>query len=332
MKTIYERRIRYNGTGERLIKKALSLYAIGFYVEHKIIETGYEDLNIKVETNEGIFLFKFFAQRGPYAKTHEDAVEYVGKIAAALKAKIRCPRVFENLNATLLTTLSFNGNSYDFIVEEFIRVDKKKELNERDLADIAAFCADLHSSSYRPKDYYDEWCVLNFKKEQPKLQKYLELPDKRIIKKLAREFELVDTDNLPKAFIHADLINTNILKDQKGSVYLIDFSVAFFGPRVLDIAIIASNLTFFPNNSEKSSDFLRIFLVEYQKMVQLTEAELLILPLLIKICFAMYVLVASKEIATKKEYNDEDYFWRELGRKGLKIDHYKKVFPVEMAH
>jgi len=326
MKTIYERRIRYNGSGERLIKKALSLYDLGFYVEHKIIETGYEDLNIKVETNEGIFLFKFFAQRGPYAKTHDDAVEYVGKIAAALKANIRYPKVFENLNAALLTTLSFSGGSYDFIVEEFIRVDKKKELNEKNIAEIAAFCADLHSSTYQPKDYYDEWCVLNFKKEQPKLQKYLEVPDKKLIKKLAAEFEQINTNDLPKAFIHADLIRTNILKDITGRVYIIDFSVAFFGPRVLDIAIIASNLTFFPNNSETSSRYLKIFLAEYQKKVQLTEEELQALPVLIKICFAMYVLVASKEIATKKEYNDEDYFWRELGRKGLEKDHYKSVF------
>jgi len=326
MNTIYENRIVFKGEIEILLINALELYNLGTYVEHKVIETGYEDLNIKVETNKGVLLVKFFAQVGPYSKNDADAVEYIQKIAAAMQEGICMPKLIKNLKDSYLSTVVIEGKEYKFCIQEFVQSIKNAELSLADIVSLAQSMAKLHNSTYCPAEYYDEWSVINFKKEYLKRKKNLEIPDKKLVRKVFAEYKEKALIDLPHSFVHADLIKSNIIKSKDNIIYIIDFSVAFFGPRILDIAVLASNVTFFPDNIAKSTKYLNIFLNEYQKTHSLTPSELTTLPLLIKVCFAMYILNSSKEIANKNQFNDEDYYWREIGRNGLKLDHYEKVF------
>ena len=57
---MYETRIKYNHSTKSLLKEALKLFTIGSYTEHKVIKTGYEDLNVKFLLNGEVRSTSYF--------------------------------------------------------------------------------------------------------------------------------------------------------------------------------------------------------------------------------------------------------------------------------
>jgi len=59
---------------------------------------------------------------------------------------------------------------------------------------------------------------------------------------LVREFNALKMKKLPHCFVHGDLIETNIMKDKEGKLWIIDFAVANYYPRIIELAVLACNI------------------------------------------------------------------------------------------
>lgn len=313
MKNIYTARIGKNININKVVSESLERYDLGFLVEFKIIEKGYEDLNVYVQTSRGEFVFKYLANNGDYSKTESDATLFLEKITAGIKVGVSHPEIFKNRENESLTKLHFESETF-LIVMAYINDEEGFVSN--DLEEIGSLVSKLHSSDFKPEYHYDSWAIPNFKNEFDLKGGLLEEPDRIALEELIAEFESIDLNKLSKRYIHGDILRMNILKS-KESLYLIDYSMANYSYRIVDLAVIACDLAFNPDSKNESEANFKVVLDSYLKASILSEYELEVLPLFVKLGHAMHILLATYEIKNREEYNPEDYEWRDLGRVGL---------------
>jgi len=142
--------------------------------------------------------------------------------------------------------------------------------------------------------------------------------DLRLVKPLLSVYRNLHIKTLPHCFVHGDIIRTNVMKDEKGKLWIIDFSCANYYPRIQELAVLACDLFFDKNSSEQSNSNLEIALKEYQKRIKLTNREIRSLPTYIKLAHAMHVLRANYEKVANCNSSEENEHYLQLGRAGLK--------------
>lgn len=118
--------------------------------------------------------------------------------------------------------------------------------------------------------------------------------------------------------VHGDIIATNVMKDKKNKLWIIDFAVSNYYPRIQELAVMACNILFDEKNKKKSETNLKTALEEYQKTIELTPREIEVLPTYIKLAHAMHILEANYEKVAEKNDSDENEYWLNQGRTGLK--------------
>ena len=128
----------------------------------------------------------------------------------------------------------------------------------------------------------------------------------------------IDMQKLPHAFTHGDIISTNVMKDNNGKLWIIDFAVSNYLPRIIDLAVSSCNLCLNPNDTEDTKNKIRMILNEYEKYNKLTSYEKEVFPILFDIANAMGILQLS-HLMSKGEISEEDKFWYYESEKGLEF-------------
>lgn len=94
---------------------------------------------------------------------------------------------------------------------------------------------------------FDSWAIPNFKQAYDKNYVHVDEDKKYLIDKVYEKFTGIPFDELPKAFVHGDLIKPNLIMDGHGDIYVVDFSVANTYPRIQELAVIAQSLLASPS-------------------------------------------------------------------------------------
>lgn len=123
---------------------------------------------------------------------------------------------------------------------------------------------------------------------------------------------------MPHCLVHGDIIKTNVVKSKSGELYILDFAVSNYYPRIIELAVLFSNMLFDENNLGTFPDYYKLALDEYQKATPLSSKELETLPLFVKIAHAMHIIPPIREQKLNKNTSDENLYWLNLGRIGLK--------------
>lgn len=165
---------------------------------------------------------------------------------------------------------------------------------------------------------YDKWAIINFVKEFQNKKQYLNGNDYKKLEELYNRFLQVDIEKLPKAFVHGDIISTNVMKDKNNKLWIIDFAVSNYVPRIIDLAVSSCNLCLDAENKENTKKKVKMILEEYQKYNKLTDYELEQFPLFFDIANAMGILQIS-HLNTLGELSEEDKFWYDESEKGLEF-------------
>ena len=314
MEEIYTKRIDYKGELGDISKAICKTYTLGELISNKLILMGFEDFNFNLETTKGKYFVKIF---GNYRKD-EDCERYVDIMLAAEKAGVSTPKLYRS-NQGYLNKLSVEGCPLRLCVMEHIEGQTIFELNEKlnldEIKFIAKQAALINSMEFKPKYLYDSWAIVNFLKEFEKKSKYLPEEDMKRVQPLIEEFKEIKVDELPHCFVHGDILKTNVMKDVNNKLWIIDFSVSNYYPRIQELAVLACNLFFNAENKEESEKNLDIALKEYQRTVKLTDRELKVLPTYIKLAHAMHI-VGSHQSAVEGSSEETEY-WLKQGRSGL---------------
>lgn len=142
--------------------------------------------------------------------------------------------------------------------------------------------------------------------------------DREVISPLVEEFRSIPLNDLPHAFVHGDTISSNVMKDKMGKLYIIDFSVSNWYPRIQQLAVLLCDLYFDSTNPEVFMKKYRWAMDEYQKHTKLTTEELKALSVFAKAAYTMHVIGASYE-RSQGNTEGENNTWFSLGGKGLQL-------------
>lgn len=316
MKEVYTRRIGYQGKLEDISHAVCSIFDLGEFISNNLVLIGYEDFNFALETTEGKYFVKVFAN----FRSDRDCQRYVDVIAESVKAKVKTPRLYKSENG-YLHKLELHDSNLRLCVMEYIEgqdiFSLRETLNPEEIKTIAQQAALINSIDIKPQPIYDSWAIVNFADEFRKTKNYLSARDLELVEPLVQEFKNLRIKELPHCFVHGDIITTNVMKDKEDKLWIVDFSVSNYYPRIQELAVLACNLFFDPESKTKSEENLNLALAEYQKKIRLTDRELAALPTYIKLAHAMHILGATHSRSVENNTSEENKYWLQQGRTGL---------------
>ena len=309
----YMSRISYDGDLTTVLTEITTEFGLGSYRSHELIPIGYEDLNLKVEVDYGIYLVKIFAQ----SRTQADISRYVRIIESVLNAGILHPKMFTHGSGRYIYRP--RKTILQLVVMEWLDGSSYWDLGEKpttqERSELIASAAKINLLPYKPSFTYDSWAINNFGNEYRINSQYLSTSNNSAVSSVLGEFEAIDHQSLPHCLVHGDLISTNVIKTSHG-LYFIDFSVANYLPRVQELAVLLCDLLFDASAITNAVALYNEALDEYQKHIKLERIELDVLPTYIRAAHAMHILPASKFMA-QGEDTYENRHWLNLGRAGL---------------
>ncbi len=314
-----QERIAYHGDLKPFMEAVVANYDFGSYVGHEIKQNGYEDFNLVLETSNGKFFTKCFAAW----RSQEECVRYIEMIQAALgRGKVTTPFIYSNSEHSPLTTISIGDSDVWVCTMEYLDGgnvwESQEQLSTNELAAVVQETAKINSCQYQPTPVKDSWAITNASETYQKNKERIEERQRQTIESLLGELSLVRPDDLPQAFVHGDIRSTNVMRHSDGKIYIIDFSVANWYPRIVDLAVLCSDLLFDPKDPEKFPDMYSWALSEYQKAgISLSENELKTLPLFVRLAHAMNVIGASAADSNNYISAEENKYWLNIGKKGL---------------
>ena len=97
------------------------------------------------------------------------------------------------------------------------------------IKELANQTAMINNLDVKPNFIYDSWAIINFIEEYNKKREYLSDEYKNEFDKLVEELKNIDFEQLPKAFVHGDIISTNVMldKDKKSGLLILQFHIIY---------------------------------------------------------------------------------------------------------
>jgi len=305
-------RVQLKTSLENIIKKILQVYELGEYADCDRFEKGYEELNLKLTTSQGIYVAKIFSQTRSLAKV----TDYINGFLEFSKANIPVPKLIKTKNgfvqniydSYICLTEFFDGSSFS---------DKKATFT--DIINVTKLLVKIHKLSFKIKPNYDPWGTANLLTEYKTKGRFLIDSDRKLIKSIIKEFSLIDFSKFKKSIIHGDLQKQHVLKNKKGDYCILDLGCMDYNATVIDLAIFLAQFCLdIKNAAAKNSVILKKVLNTYTKLNYLNSYEIANIPLLIKATFAVYLIESNYLIVTGKDESSQTKKWRQLDRAALK--------------
>lgn len=213
-----------------------------------------------------------------------------------------------------------NDTKFRLCVFQYIDGKSFYDLNEipteSEIKNIIEQMAHIHNAKLESDFIYDKWTITNFVKEYAEKGKYLDNKYNKIFESLVHKIASVKFEELPTSFVHGDIISSNVMKDSRHKLWIIDFAVSNYLPRIVDLAVTSCNLCLNPESIDKTISSTKMILEEYQKYNKLTDYELECFPLFYDLANAMGILQISY-LNSLGETSEEDKFWLTESEKGL---------------
>ncbi|MEK7142783.1 MAG: phosphotransferase [Patescibacteria group bacterium] len=315
--SIFQKRIGYSKNLEQFLETVCTDYDIGKFISHRVAPVGYEDFNFILKTSKGKYFVKIFAD----FRNDKDCQRYINILDKVIKAGVSHPKIYQFQQGGLYQKV-WDGYKFRLTLMEYIDglsfFEGNLSATEDEMRYLVNQTTVINSIDLKPELIYDSWAIVNFLKEYNQKKTYLKNDDLGLIKPLVKEFKSLAIEKLPHCFIHGDIIKTNVLKDKEGKLYIIDFSVCNYYPRIQELAVLLCNMLFDEKNPNTFPKYYKLALGEYQRIIQLTPQELETLPLFVKLAHAMHIVCGTYEKKANQNLTQENDYWINLGKIGLK--------------
>lgn len=307
-------RLAYTGDLEPVIDRLCAAYNVGTPASSSVIEVGYEDCNVVVETSQDKYLAKMFAK----TRTAEEIARYTTTMQKVIEAGVHHPELLTTSSGEVAYTESGITLVLMRFVEgkTFFELDQAPDAEERRA--VLEQAAKVNSIDYKPSYLFDSWAIPNIRAMFDKVRQFIEPDDLKLVEQAMARYEAIPVDDLPHSFVHGDFTKTNVLKGNDGKIYILDFSVANWYPRIQELAVIAANLLHDGSDTGSLEDRCNQVADEYSRFIALTAEERQHLPAYALAGIAMEFMGAHQEKHINGNDTDETDYWLKLGREGLR--------------
>jgi len=307
----FNKRIELNTDLKNISEQICSYYNLGEFISNELIPIGYEDYNYYLTTSKGKYCVKIFSK----IRTTEDIKNYLERIRAVANSEISSPKPLV-VDGDISLSLDYEDNHYDICVFEYISGKNYFQIGENPSAgvirELARQTALIHNLDIKPEFIYDTWAIVNFEKEYLQKRQYLSAKYKDEFDQLLIELKNIDFDKLPKGFVHGDIISTNVMLDNNSKVWILDFAVSNYLPRIIDLAVTSCNMCLDEKSKDKTYENIALLLSEYNKYNKLTDYELEVFGIFYKLANAMHILQPTYIINTDGD-SEENQYWLNEG-------------------
>lgn len=308
----------YNVTDIKLLaEKICEQYKLGKLIEQEHIAIGYEDFNMLINTNTG----KYFVKILNKSRLKSEQNRLVSIIEKAVVANVRVPKIYK-VNGESIFELKINSNILNIIVMDYIdginMLLLNRDFNESEICSVAQEMAKIDNIDFQVEPYYDEWTITNFETEYNKKINKIENKDKELVTKAYEEIKCLDFTKLKMSYIHGDIIKSNLILDTNNQVWVIDFSVLNYLPRIIELAVAMFGICLTDNRATTIAN-INLLINEYNKYNKLDDYEIQNLPIIFNAISAMNVLQTSF-IKNTDETFEENEHWLLEGRKGIDLN------------
>ena len=307
----FNKRIKLNTDLKNISEQICIYYNLGDLVSNELIEIGYEDYNYYLTTSKGKYCVKIFSK----IRSEEDIKNYLGRIRAVANSDVSSPKPLL-INDDIYLLLDYENNHYGICVFEYINGKNFFELGENPSSEVikklARQIALINNLDIKPEFIYDTWAIVNFEKEYSQKREYLSNKYKEEFDQLLIKLKNIDFNKLPMGFVHGDIISTNIMVDNNSKVWIIDFGVSNYLPRIIDLAVTSCNMCLDKKSKDKTYENIALLLSEYNKYNKLTDYELKTFGIFYKLANAMRILQPTYIIKTGED-SEENQYWLNEG-------------------
>lgn len=307
-------RLAYSGELEPVIERLCAAYDVGTPASSSVVEVGYEDCNVILESDQDKYLAKMFAK----TRTTEDIERYATTMQKVVEAGINHPELLTTTSGEVTYTDSGITLVLMRFVEgkTFFELERAPNAEERKI--VLEQAAKVNDIDYRPTYLFDSWAIPNIRAMFDKVRQFIEPSDLKLVEQAMAQYEAIPADDLPHCFVHGDFTKTNVLKGNDGKIYILDFSVANWYPRIQELSVIAANLLHDNGDNSSLEDRCRQVADEYSQYNPLTNEERRHLPAYALAGIAMEFMGAHQEKHINGNDTDETDYWLNLGREGLR--------------
>lgn len=311
-----EERIDYTGSLEPVLGRAAEAYGLGDFQGYATILVGYEDFNARMQTNQGDYFVKIFASR----RESVEITRYEKIMQAVVAGEVNCPELHNIGNSLVYRD---NESDLEMVVMDFIPgrtfYELQRSPDDAELQQVLEQAVRIQSVAHHPEFLFDSWAITNLAKDSYEpVQEHMTPEDITTLERIIDELGAIKSSTLPHALVHGDITKSNTLAGNDGNMYILDFSVANWYPRIQELAVIVGNLL---NDTARSETFLQIL----EKVVsgyvqaggQLNEAEAYALPVYTRAAYAAEFVGALREKHLNGNDSAETDYWMEMGRLGL---------------
>lgn len=243
-------------------KKICDKYVLGNYQSNELIQNGYEDYNYVLTTTKDKYFIKIFSKD----RIQKEIDDYINKIKEISCIPINYPKLIVNE----LIILKIGQITFKLCIFEYINGSNyfqlKQSMSNCELIDLVKQVTVFQNIKDNSDFIYDSWGVNNFIKEYELKKQSLPNQYIKVFNDLINEYKSIDLSKLSYSFVHGDIRSTNIMKDVNNKIWIIDFAVSNYLPRIIDLAVIASDLCI-KNDIKETVNRIKLVLDIYQEKV-----------------------------------------------------------------
>ena len=293
-------------------------YKLGDLIDTYVIEVGYEDFNSIITTTTGKYLMKVFRNQ----RSDKEVVECINRSYTASQNNVKTPEIYKNSKGEIVSIIRYEKSKFRVSVIQYIDGENffflKRQPTFDELMKIVDIGSNMNKIEYKPKFIYDTWAITSFCKEFENKKNYLDKKHLDIVEQIYKKFKNFDYDKLPKAFVHGDMMSTNLMLDKKGEIWVIDFSVSNYTARINEIAVICDDVALLVGNKKESERRVKAAFDRWCEKVNATDFEKESFQLIYDVANAINVLLPIYEIKTGNDA-EETQMHLEAGLFGLSL-------------
>ena len=290
---------------KNIAEKVCQYYKLGKLINQKHIEIGYEDFNMIINTSTGEYFIKILNKSRP----KNEQIRLVDILEKAIKGGVQVPKIHQ-INSESIFELEINNKILNIIVMDYIKGTNvlllNRDLNHDEICSVAKEMAKINKIDFQVEPYYNK-----------KIGK-IDAEDKLLVEKVYKQMLKVDFKKFKMSYTHADIIKSNLILDNENKIWVIDFSVLNYLPRVIELAVAMFGVCL-TNDREISINNMNTLINEYNKYNKLDNYEIDNLPIIFNCISAMNILQTSYIKATDETFEENEH-WLSEGRKGVELN------------
>lgn len=264
--------------------------SLGKVKNYQTINEGYEDANIKIETDTGIFVLKIFSNE----RDLQNIFDYINIIEKLSDLNVPTLKLVPATKGKLGIIKNNLKTVYYFISEFFSGKNFQNSTPTlEDISIITQYLGKINTIQDKVKECYDSWGNKNLFQEYSQTHQFLVSQQDEFIKPIINEFKNIDFSQFSTSFIHGDMQRKHVLKNNQNKYCILDFGCMSYGPKIIDLSTFLAWFCLTPDNYQNYQLIFNTVLKEYSKFHHLSDYEINTIPSLVKASYAAYFLKTS---------------------------------------